>query len=43
MSHARRKLMELHLAKKSHIAATPLALIGQLYGIPNDGPPHRKR
>lgn len=33
MAHARRKFVELHLAKKSHIAATPLALIGQLYGI----------
>jgi hypothetical protein len=33
MAHARRKFMELHLANKSHIAATPLALIGQLYGI----------
>ena len=33
MAHARRKFVELHLANKSHIAATPLALIGQLYGI----------
>ena len=33
---------ELHLANKSHIAATPLALIGQLYGIERelkDAPP----
>lgn len=42
MAHARRKFVELHLANKSHIAATPLALIGQLYGIERelkDAPP----
>ena len=33
MAHARRKFLELHLTQKSTIAATAVALIGQLYGI----------
>jgi transposase len=33
MAHARRKFFELHQANQSSIAATALALIGQLYGV----------
>ena len=36
MAHARRKFVELHTANKSTLAATALALIGQLYQVERD-------
>jgi transposase len=36
MAHARRKFVELHIAKQSTIAATAIDFIGQLYGIERD-------
>ena len=45
MAHARRRFVELHVAKQSTVAATAIEFIGQLYGIERevkDLPPDKR-